>query len=212
MRQDHKDILINSIKEMFSVQGQFSEFEVNSNFQSLVSQLDLFKVMAGLVIGVIGIGYLYNQNLDENFLLTSLFFAVLTLVMSISYTREVIDLQPKENERTHKLINEKVKEHNDKVLEALKADDSEIFFSYARSESSKNHPKPPLNYTGEIVIFFFYLSVGLLGLSFVAPRFSIGIMSIPTLVLLVIIYGISFKDWAIKLSNLLSSPLNQLNK
>ncbi len=134
MLQEHKDIIKNSIKDIFTVQEEFSDFEVNSNFQSLIAQLDLFKVIASLVIGIIGISYLYDSNLDKHFLLVSLAFATTTLLLSISYTREAIDLQPKQNENTHLFIANKTKEHIDIALKALKEDDSDIFFKYAKEE------------------------------------------------------------------------------
>jgi len=212
MLQDHKDVLKNSIKDAFSLQDKFSDFEINSNFQSIISQLDLFKVIASLVIGIIGIGYLYDSKLSGNFLLISLIFALFTLVLSISYTREVIDSQGKQNQKTHASIKQKVQEHNDIVIEAFKKDDSEIFFKYAKAESERKHPELPLNYMGEIIIFCFYLSVGFLGLSFISYKYPIELVSFKVLFLLIIIFFISFKDWSMWFSEKLSTPINSIFK
>lgn len=207
MKEEHKDILKNSIKDTFSMQEKFSDFEISSNFQSLISQLDLFKLIASLVIGIIGIGYLYDSKLDGDFLLISLIFALITLVISVSYTREVIDLQPKQNKEIHTLIAAKVQEHNDVVLKAFKEDNSEIFFDYAKNELSKEHPEQPLNYIGEAIIFSFYMSIGFLGLSFISYKYPLELLSTPTLFLLAGVYLISFKNWAVWLSNKLSSQV-----
>jgi hypothetical protein len=212
MLQDHKDILKNSIKDAFSLQDKFSDFEINSNFQSLISQLDLFKVVASLEIGIIGIGYLYDSKLNGNFLLISLISALFTLVLSISYTREVIDSQSKQNQKTHAIIKQKVQEHNDVVIEAFKKDDSEIFFEYARNESERKHLESPLNYMGEIIIFCFYLSVGFLGLSFVSYKYPIELVSVKVLLLLIAIFLISFKDWSMQFSKILSTPVKNIFK
>jgi len=212
MLQDHKDILKNSIKGMFSLQDKFSDFEINSNFQSLISQLDLFKVIASLEIGIIGIGYLYDSKLSGNFLLISLVFALFTLILSISYTREVIDAQAKQNKKTHADIKRKVQEHNDMVIKAFEEDNSEMFFEYARRESERKHPELPLNYMGEIIIFCFYISIGFLGLSFFSYKYQIELISFKVLFLLVIIFLISFKDWSMWFSEKLSMPVNIFNK
>lgn len=207
MLQEHKKIIENSINDILTVQEKFSDFEINNNFQSFISQLDLFKLIASLVIGIIGIGYLYDSNLDKKFLLISLFFATITLVLSISYTREAVDLQPKLNQDTHLLIANKTKEHIDVALKALKQDNPDIFFKYAKEELNKKYPEAQLNYIGEIIIFLFYLSIGFLSLSFFSYKHPIEIISLFTFCVLVVSYLISFKNWAIFLSNKLSSSI-----
>lgn len=210
MLQDHKEILKDSIKDTFSVQEKFSDFEISSNFQALISQLDLFKLVASLVIGIIGIGYLYDSKLDRDFLLISLCSALLTLILSVSYTREVIDLQPKQNSKTHAFIAKKVQDHIDVVLKAFKEDNSGIFFNYAKNEIEREPSEQPLNYISEIIIFSFYLSIGFLIMSFISYKYPIELISVPTLLLLVTVYLISFKNWSLWLSGKLSIPCSKL--
>ncbi len=66
-----------------------------------------------------------------------------------------------------------------------------------------------MNYIGEIIIFLFYLSVGFLGLSFISYKYPIELISLPTFFILISVYLISFKNWAIFLSNKLSLPVAQ---
>lgn len=212
MPEEHRDIIKDSIKDLFSLQEKFSDFEVNSNFQLLISQLDLFKIIASLVVGIIGIGYLNNPSLSNNFLLISLILALTTFILSISYTREVIDSQQKLNEDTHLLVATKVKEHNEIALRALRENNSDIFFNYATAEQAKIHPKQQLNWMGEIIIFFLYLSVGFLCLSFISPVIPIKIISCPTLILLFVVCLISFKDWTILFSKKINFLLNKLTR
>ncbi len=204
MTPEHKDIIKNSVKDIFSFQEKFSDFELSSNFQLMLSQLDLFKLLSSLVVAIIGIGYLFDSKLENQFLLLSLIFSLLTLVVSISFTREVIDLQPKLNAKAHQEISKTIQQHNDMALKALREDNSEIFFEYARNKLGDTYSEPSLNYIGEILIFMFYLSIAFLCFSFLALKFPFTILSWQTIVLLICVYLISFKNWAHWLSEKLS--------
>lgn len=209
MLPEHEKIIGDSIQGFFSLQEKFSDFELNSNFQLLLSQLDLFKLLASLVVAIIGIGYLYNSKLDGDFLLLSLIFSLTTLIVAISYTRESIDRQPKLTELTRQNIWQKSQEHVRIVLEAKKLDDFQIYSNYARGELEEAHKnkKILMNQIGEIITFFFYLSIGFLVFSFVSSNYQVNVLSLPTLLLLIVVYLVSFKSWAICVSEKLSTPL-----
>lgn len=213
MNEQHKEIIKNVIQKNFSLEEKFSDFELNSNFQLLLSQLDLFKTMSALVIGLIGIGYFYNTNLDINFLTVSFAVSIFTLFLLISYTRETIDAQSKLNKQTNDIIRKNVRSVCQKCLEALQKDNSEIFFKYNREKLNKEHSKsPPLNYMGEIATFLFYLSVGFLILSFFAKIYSISLISWQTAVVTFFAYILSYKNWTIKFVEISSKNVSEIIK
>lgn len=214
MDLERKKILKDALRDTFSIKDKFFDFEVNSKFQLLISQLDLFKVLASLVIGIIGIGYFFNSKLDIIFLLVSLTFALITLILSISYTRETIDQQEKQSKETHLLIDEEVEEHINVTIDAFKKDNFEIFSDYAKNKLEKKYPNPPLNWAGEIIIFCFYLSLGFLVVAFFLPRGPSELILLPGFKLFIaccvlfFVCVISFKDWAFWMVQKLSIFLN----
>ncbi len=212
MLEEHRKIIENSINDAFNFRKEFSDFEISSNFQLLTTQLDLFKVIAGLVIGVASIGYIYNENLNSSFLGVSVFFALITLILSVSYTREVIDLQAKQNKETGVNIFNKTEEHINVALKSLKENDSNIFFDYAKERLNDKYPEPQLNYIGEIVIFIFYLSLGSLVMALISSKYKFGIVSCQSIIAITIVYLASFKNWTTPLSNLLSINLTKKPK
>ncbi len=209
MIEEHEKIIMDSINENFKFLQKYSDFEIDSEFQLLLSQLDLFKVISGLVIGMIGIGYFYNKSLDDNFLIISIIFAMITLLFSISYTREVIDSRPEQNKKTYAEIKKKMDENTKVAFESLKNKDSAVYFDYALKQLEDKYLELPLNYVGKVIIFLFYLSVGFLILSFFSYKYGFSIISYWTVLLLVITYFLSFKNWSMTLSLILSKNLKK---
>lgn len=212
MLDDHRKIIKDSIKNALDIQDKFSNSVMENNFQLLLSQLDFFKVISGLVVGIIGIGYFYNQNLNDDFLIISLIFALITLLFSVSYTREVVDLQEKQNKQAYEDIKNDTDEMINKAIEALKKEESNIYFGYAENRLKDAYLEPQLNYAGEIVVLLFYLSLGFLGLSFLSNIYNFYLISYQTATLLFVVYVLSFNNWAFGFSELLSSNLKRKNK
>jgi hypothetical protein len=207
MLNEHRKIIEGHIKESSDFLEKFSDFEIGSNFQLLLSQLDLFKVISGLIIAVVGIGYFYEQNLQAHFLTISVICALLTLFLSISYTREVIDLQSDQNKKTHEAIKLQIDEGVSIAIDSLQKNDASIFFEYAKHASNKKYPEPQLNYSGEIIVFMFYSAVGFLGASFFATKYGFSILSYQTVVLMVLAYFLSFKNWSFVFLRFLSMKI-----
>jgi len=209
---DTKDekIIKDFINKSFSIRKEFLDFEVNSQLALLLSQLDLFKVIAGLLIGVIGIGYFYNSKLDPTFLIVALTMAILTLVLCVSYTRETIDFQDKQNKATRKILFGKTEEDINVASQSLKEDNSKIFFDHSNARLNEPQIEPQLSYVGETVTFLFYLSMGFLILSFFSLKYQFGLFSFETIVLVVGVSILSFKDWAIPFSEKISSLFNKI--
>lgn len=210
MTPEDKGIINNAIKNSFELRGEVLNFGANGNFQLALTQLDFFKVIASLNIGLIGIGYLYNNLLDKTFLLTSLFFAVMTLIICISYTRESID----EHSRILKEIEKDVFKATDESLkaatESIQSDKPNIFWDhiFKKLEEKNEKTKQELNYIGELVVLFFYLSLGLLLFSYLSVKYQFSIFSYQTAILLILIWLLSFKEWAINFAKLMSKYIS----
>lgn len=207
MNEEHSKIIKKSIDDAFEMRDKFYTFSIESSFQLLISQLDLFKTVSGLVVAFIGIGYFYRLDLNKDFLLLSLIFSLITLVLSISYSREAIDLQEKQNQQTEKDIVKKTEDIINKSVESLEKNDSSIFFNYARERLNDKYPEPRLNYIGEIILFCFYLSIGFMIFSWMSSNHDFKFLSLQTTILLTVVYLISFKDWSKKLSEIFSKKL-----
>ncbi len=209
MTDEHTKIIKDYIDETFELMEKVSEFEINNSFQLQLAQLDLFKVISSLVIGITAIGYIFSSNFDNNYLLISVGFALLTLIFSVSYTREIIDLQREQDRKTNVAIKKVADEGIKVAMDSLKKNDSSIFFNYVRNRIKDKYPEQPLVYTGEIMVFIFYSSVGFLILSFLARRYEFTVISYQTLLLLITTYFLSFKNWSVALSTKLSKNIKK---
>ncbi len=203
---DEKDrkIIEDAIKNSFAFRDKFFDFEVNSNLQLLLTQLGLFKTISTIIIALVGIGYLYDKGLDLQFLSVSLCSAIVVFILSLSYTREAIDNQSHQNKKLREYIHNKTEIAIDKAIESTKKDDANIYFEFAKEQLKIKHIESPLNYVGETILFTLYSSVGFLVLSYFGKLYSFGFFSYQTIILLVAAYFLSFKNWAIKISEVLS--------
>lgn len=208
MDEDNRHIIKDSIQDAFDLKGEYSTWHIESNFQLLLSQLDLFKTISSIIIAVLGLGYIFDQKLVEGeFLIASFVSAIIVFFWTLSYTRENIDLQVKQNEITGKSLREKTDEWIEIALKALKEKNPDIFFEYSKKESQIKHPENKLIYAGEIFNFMLYLSVGFLMLGFIANKYHFIFLSYQTTALCIFLYVLSFKNWAVKLVGLLSSKI-----
>jgi len=213
MDAERKDIIKKTINDLFSFQEKVSDFKLQNDIDLHLAQLDFFKVISSIVIGIIGIGYFYSQNLDKDFLLMSLLFSIIVLVFSISYTRESIDRQSSGTQKIYEMVSDETNNGVKICVEAIKKDKADIFFDYAEDRADRQHDlTPKLTYTGEAVVFLFYLSIGLLGLSFFAKNYHFSFFSVQTLILFVCAYLLSFNNWAMKFSEFFSKKLFESKK
>ncbi len=91
---DEKKIeeLKKEIEEQFAFLKETREELWKEDFQLALEQFDLLKTISGLIIGLSAIGYLYDGiNLDNFFLLLAFIFGLLSLLISISWSRESIE-------------------------------------------------------------------------------------------------------------------------
>jgi hypothetical protein len=210
MEKEIKDIVKSTIKDLFDLQEKVRDFKINNDFILSLAQLDFFKVISSIVIGIISIGYFYNQNLNlnEDFLFTSLLLSVAILVTSISYTRESIDLQFKLIQKIYETVEEQTESGIEVCIKTVDENNPNIFFEYAREKVKKEiKSESALNYIGEIVVFLFYLSIGFLAMSFLSIIHNFTFFSFQTLFVILIAYFLSFKDWAVKCSEFFSKKI-----
>lgn len=210
MNEEHKQIIKDTISEMFKLKEEVNNFRLSNRSQLLLSQLDLFKTISTLVVAIIGVGYFYNGDLDLNrfFLILSFLSALFTLFLSISYTREVIDFEANSLETMREYFEKETDKVINKGLESFKSDDSKIFFDYAKDKTQESYPSQRLNYTGEILILMFYLAVSLLLLAFLSEIYNFSFLSWQTVITIILVYVLSFKTWASRFCIKLSKPLD----
>jgi len=209
------DIIEKSISDQFLMRKEVLDLEFNRRFQLLLSQLNLFKVIAGLVIALAGIAYFYSEIAFNGFLLVSIILSLCTLIISLSYSREIIDISSKESEELKIEVFTVTNENINIGVNAIKNNDPDSFFSYAKDRLKQNEVKQGnlvehLNFIGEIVLFIFYLSIAFFIFSFLPDIHGTNIFLTPALVLSV--YFLSFESWAIYSAEWLSSKLRPLQR
>jgi len=133
MNEEYQKIIENSIKDSFTSREKYFNFMINNNAQLELAQLDLFKTIATLTIALASIGYLYVKNIEPQFLIISLFSAGVAFILSISYTREIIDIQSHKNNKSEEEVYRKTEISINKALESIKKDDANIFFNSQKS-------------------------------------------------------------------------------
>jgi len=212
MDDEHKNIIIRSIGEGFALKEKYSDYAINANFQLLITQLDLFKTISTIVVAIVGIGYFLNDQLSPSFLTVSFIFSLLTILGTISYSREIIDLEAKQIKNYGVLFNKKIDESINIAVEAIKKKDSKIYFSYAEQEIKDRVTGDKLIYAGEIFTFCFYLSITFGILAFFSYKYNFGLFSWITILVIIFTYIISFKNWSHKIINFFSTEINLFEK
>lgn len=209
MNEEHRKIIENAIKDEFAFRDKFFDFKVNSDLQFLLAQLNLFKTISTLVIALAGIGYLYAESIESQFLFISLCLAGIVFISSISYIREIIDIKSYQIKKIEEEVHDKTEIAINKDIKSLKEDDANIYFNFLEEQSKIKHEEkePSLNYAGEVIIFLLYSSISFLILSYFGKLYSFGFFSWQTIVSLIVVYFLSFKSWAVKVFEILSKKL-----
>jgi len=211
MDEERRKIIIKAIADQFALKEKYSDYQLNSNFQLLLTQLDLFKTMSTLVVAIIGIGYFLNHHVDVSFFTVSFVFSLITIFGTISYTREILDLESKQISKQGIALNKKIDEIINLCVEAIKKEDSKIFFNYAEQEVKSKYLKDRLVYAGEIFSFCFYNSIAFGILAFFADKYNFNLLSCVTIFTVISVYLISFKDWVRHIVNFLSKDIKFKN-
>jgi len=213
MDDEVKNRLKDTIKDLYNFQQKIADFTLEKSLNLEIIQLDFFKSISSIIIGVIGIGYFYNVNLDRTFLFSSLVFSSSILIFSTSLVREKIDEQAKGIWKLYNTVNDETDTGVDKCKESLNNQDEDIFYNWVKNRikiDQKINIKE--NYAGETIVFLFYSSVGFLGLSFFSNIYNFHFLSYQTLSFLILVYLLSFKNWSIKFLEILSKKIFVKNK
>ena len=207
MNEDHKKIIEDAIRDGFKMKDKYSDYEINSSFQLLLNQLDLLRTISTLVVAVLGVGFFLKEQLNLNFLVVSLIFSVITIVGTISYTREISDYEAKTIKSQGDKLKEKIDTITNKAVESIQKGDPEIFFGFAEKEASAQYLKERLIYAGEIFTFSFYSSIAFLILAFFAEKYQFSLISLGTVLVLTFVWLISFKNWIRNVVDVLSKEI-----
>lgn len=211
MQEKNKEIIKEGINEYFSAQKEISKIQLEMNFELLLSQIDFFKAISSFIIAVAGIG-LYAGNFNSGFLFVSLMLGIIILLFTVSYARETIDEEQRDITEMVNIVNKETTELIKKGVDAIKSENENIYFEYLNKKiNEEENVKEMPNYIGEIISFMFYLSVGFLFISFLPKDFMSYLLPyknhIIVIFLLLFSYLLSFKNWALKLSKLLSKKI-----
>lgn len=206
MKKDEIRILKEASKDIFKLRSDFYDYEISLSSQLFFAQKNFFQVIAGLILVILGISYSNFKFLNLDFVLLSFIFGLVTLILSINFTREAIDHRDKMLRLEKKKMTDKTELALEKIVNSLQNNSNE-FFEHAESELNNIKKDPPLSYAGEIIIFTFYLSLGFLIFAFISLNMNFSLISIETLILLILVYFISFKNWVLKLTSILSINL-----
>jgi hypothetical protein len=171
--------------------------------QLFFTQLHLFTVLASLSIAISGLQYVIKGETGHLALL-SIFFSVITLLFSVSFTRESIDMRDKTNNETTKYVREESRMTIEAAEQAMNNNDFSVLSQRFKDEWRKDKDKTSLNYSGEIITFCFYLSLGFLLASFVPNSDRFAVDQYTLIIVIFIAYLLSFKSWASDLTILLS--------
>jgi len=209
MHEEHKKIIIKSIQDTFNLKEKYHDYEINSYFQLFLTQLDLFKTISALVIGIIGIGYFFSNYFNGIFLLLSLIFSLITLFGTISYTREIIDLEAKQIKEQGKIFKRELDEAINISVEAINKDDPKIYFDFAEQKLKLVPVREKLVYAGEIFTFFFFNSLIFGLLAFFIRNLNLGLILNLVLIMcvLLLVYLVSFRNWSVKIITFFSREI-----
>lgn len=194
-----------------SVRDDARKSLLDHGVELLMAQIDLLKTLASIITGLSAIGYLYetNASLDHGSLVLAFIFWILTLVMSVSWTREIIDFQAKQDEEILNDMQDKVDLIQWTAIEARKHDNYKIFDDFVRQEAMPTKKKASIpSYIGETVIFLFYSSLGFLILSFLLKNYDWPCLkTLFYLLLLIFSFSLAFFDWFKALFRRLIDPV-----
>lgn len=91
MNEEEKNSIIESMESGQEILNKYFDFKNNTVIQLLLFQLSFFQIIASIIIGLVGVSYFFNKELEKVFLALSLGFALITCVLCTSFTREIID-------------------------------------------------------------------------------------------------------------------------
>lgn len=210
MNEEEKNNIIESIKSGEEILDKYFDFKENTNIQLLLYQLSFFQIIASIIIGLVGVSYFFNPELEKVFLALSLCFALVTCVLCTSFTREIIDKTDSDIKDAEKDLEREYNKNKERACSAIQNGNAGIFFKSQQSEineikNSQTQIKP--KYIGEIIVFTFYLSVGFLLFSLISKKYFFGLFSYQVVILLIFAYLLSFKNWAVKFSEILSKRI-----
>lgn len=216
MEEEKKEIIKETIKDAFKMKEKYSDLELNQSFQLFISQLDFFKTLATLISAIIGIGYVFGNFQNTDFLLAAGISSLAVIIGAISYTREIINSEAKKIKNTGKNINKQMDEVIYRSSEYYKNND---FKGYVDSLNEKVSAEKvaadapgELIYADEIFTMLLYNSIFFILLGFFANKYNWEFISIQTALVLGLSYILGFKKWSIPLMSFISFNLSKINK
>lgn len=207
MEPAHFDNIHTQIKDSFADKKENRNLILNSKFQLLLTQLDLFKVLWWLVVALNSVAYLSKNPHPDYFSLgISSLFGIAVLILAISYTRETIDRQSEEIDVYGKKYDEFLNFLITKWQEAINKDDQNIYYGAVQNLSDNFRPEKISNKSciGEFMIFLFFSSVFFLIVSFFFNPILLCAKILLVVLILTLSYLLAFFNWAYSVESVIS--------
>lgn len=216
LSKEENDRLSKALEDFQGLKDQFFGFDLYTRIQLVVSQMQFFQVVASVAIALSGI--LFSLKIIELnwWLVLSAAGSIFLLILASAYTRETIDSQDKDLKQVEGDFNKHQKTLYEKINETRQKGDFKIFQDYVAGEVDKKEKinKQIPQYTGEIVMFVFLMSIFLGITSVLVTEYHCvfeGVRSIIVFFFLVILaILLSVKNWSGALIKFISKRISEV--
>ncbi|MBU3978179.1 hypothetical protein KJ980_04660 [Patescibacteria group bacterium] len=211
MNEKEKEYIVKNMQDYSNLNRKFLRSAIDDISKLQMTKLDHLRTTSTLVVGIAGAIYLLIENFSKEFLIASIFCSLLTIVWVMSYVREEVVRQVSNREKIGAVMKAKRDELYKKGQEAISKNDFSIFFNYTLDQAKEPDAKKAKDYSTDLEIFnfLFFLSIGFLALSYLSSKYHFNIMSLQTATMLVLVYLLSYKSWAISSSTFLNIKIEK---
>lgn len=213
--------------KLTSDQREINKDIIEKQVINITQRREYFQHITILSLGLAGVTFFTDKVINKTFFILGFSFLIFTVLLILMWLRETLDKEGNELQASNDKYNTASEEKDELILEfAKKAYTPELVSEYylrinnlpsiialrevarAQSASRKNRPNQSLDYFGEFIIFFFCL--GILFLFISVLTITLNYLLLSSVILL--IFSISFQDFVIKKSGIISKFISYLHK
>ncbi len=187
----------------FDMKQKFFDFKLQTTISLTLSQLQFFQFISGLVLAIASISFGLDYIKPDIFLLYPCLFATFLLIITTSFTREIIDIQLNGLEVAEEVVNNAHDKIMEKLTESINEKSIDPMIKFSEEQISKEKQKKhEVLLSGEIIVFLFFNTVFSF-FTLITHRHSLLIL----LVVMTLSYFLSFKNWSLGLLKYLSREI-----
>jgi hypothetical protein len=209
MNKEEKENLNNLNEQISEDLLNFHEYASNYRNQLRLTQINAYRNTASLIIAVISVGYITENIVNNLFFIISFVIALFIFFLTISYFRESIDSEGNGLTTAWEDLNNSHNRFREKIFESIQKDDRTILEQHVLFKEPKKDEKVPLDYSGEIIVFLLYSSILFLISSYFFACINNLFILTSILIILLVSYELSFKDWSFVLMGKLNQFLDK---